>query len=167
MTFDALVAIIALGAGWLIIVMLAIAFPRMDDRTRRGRDSRSAESSSRRQVTIRRSGPMRTLRDAPSRRAMRKARTTRARKPRRPAWHGIANVSTAWRHKLSSDLLYLRARARRVSTAWRHKLSSDLLYLRARARRWERRRGLNEGEAAWIAATLALSVALVYLIAQI
>ena len=145
MTFDALVAIIALGAGWLIIVMLAIAFPRMDDRTRRGRDSRSAESSSRRQVTIRRSGPMRTLRDAPSRRAMRKARTTRARKPRRPAWHGIANVSTAWRHKLSSDLLYLRARARR----------------------WERRRGLNEGEAAWIAATLALSVALVYLIAQI
>ena len=108
MTFDALVAIIALGAGGLIIVMLVIAFPRMDEGSRRGRQSRSAESSSQRQVTIRKSRPMPTLRGAPSQRATPEARTTRARKPPwRPAWHRITDASTTLLHELSGALLYL------------------------------------------------------------
>ena len=96
--------------------------------------SRAAPSPPpRRQVTIRRSGPMPGLRDAPSRRATPEARTTRARKPPRrvlnerehlalgielvqqlrrpprPIWRDITNASTAWRHKLSDDLRHFRA----------------------------------------------------------
>ena len=54
-----------------------------------------------------------------------------------------------------------------AATARRHKLAEDLLYLRARARRWARRRGIDEGKAAWVAGTVALSFALGYLIVHI
>jgi len=45
----------------------------------------------------------------------------------------------------------------------RNKASRDLQYLRA----WGRRRGVTEREAAWVAASVAFSVVLGYLIAQI
>jgi hypothetical protein len=142
-----LIAIIALGVGGLVLVMLAIAYVEpMDeepmDHEPVDRASRKAPSPQPRpQVTIRRSGPMPTLRDAPRRLATPEARTTHARKLPRPARRGITSASTAWRHKLAHDLLHLRA--------------------------WGRRRGLHEGQAGWLAAAVALSVALGYLIVHI
>ena len=76
MTLVALVAIIALAAGGLIVVMLAIARDERADDTRPTVPSASS--------------------DAPSRRDM----TERAHKPRRrPAWRGITQAWTSWRNR--------------------------------------------------------------------
>jgi hypothetical protein len=140
-----LITIIALGAGVLVVVLLAIAFvvPMDDDSIDKASRTTPSPLFSRRQVTIRGSRQMPALRHAPARRATPEARTTPAWKPeRRPAWRRITEASTAWRRKLSHDLLYLRA--------------------------WRRRRALDAGQAGWVAAgVVALSVALGYLIAHI
>jgi hypothetical protein len=76
-TLVALVAIIALAAGGLIVVILAIA-----------RDERVNDAGP---PTVPRASS-----DAPSRRDM----TERARKPRRrPAWRGITQAWTSWRNR--------------------------------------------------------------------
>jgi hypothetical protein len=136
-------AIIALSAGVLIVVLLAIAFVVPTDDEPIDNSSRRTPSppSPRRQVTIRRSGRTPGLRDARPRRATPEARTTPTLREPRPAWSGIKEASTVTRRKLSHDLLHLRA--------------------------WRRRRGLPEGEAGLVVAAVALSVALGYLIAHI
>ena len=99
MTLVALVAIIALAAGGLIVVMLAIAHVERIDDAR-----------------------------PPFPRQTPEAATARAQKPpRRPAWHGITQAWTSWRHRHADD----------------------------------------KGKAAWLAAAVACSVVLSYLIAHI
>ena len=171
MTLDALVAIIALGAGGLIVVILAIAYVEPPGRDEPMDDAASRAAANVLLLEVRSlfggAGQCRRLQMPHlGRRRPRHRRRVRGsargvvgneeervalgvelvqqlrRAPRRPTWHGITNASTAWRHKLSHDLLYLRARARR----------------------WARRRGLDEGDAAWVAAAVALSLALAYLI---
>lgn len=111
MTFVALVAIIALAAGGLIVVMLAIA------RVERIHDVSPLVSSARARVspvTIETGGAMPAPSDAPSPRETADAATARAQKPpRRSAWHGITQARTSWRHPHADDLVYPRARRRR------------------------------------------------------
>ncbi len=110
------------------------------------------------------------LGNAPSRRATPEARTTGARKPPRHRPEREERVA------LGVELVHqLRQAPPRptwrdmasASTAWRHEVAYDLLYFRARARRWARRRGLDEGTAAWVAAVVVLSLAVGYLIVHI
>ena len=76
--------------------------------------------------------------DAPARRATGSARVARAWMHALPAWRRIAEASTAWWRKPSHDPRYLRTR---------------------------RRRALHE--ARWVAAIVALSVVLAYLIGHV
>jgi hypothetical protein len=105
-TLAALIAIIALAAGGLIVVMLAIAHvERIDDA------SLSSTPPPRRQATVLRSGADPALRDMPSRRKTPEAATGRVPKPpRRPAWQRITQAWTSWRHGRTDDLLYILER---------------------------------------------------------
>ena len=121
-----LIAIIALGVGGFILVMLA-ASP-IDKAPRR--------APSRRQVAGRR-GPIQAFRSASGWRA----RATRAWKSQgRPAWRDVTAAATAWRNGFSADLRSLRA--------------------------WAARRGIDEQEAVWVAAAVAVSVVVGYLVAH-
>ena len=138
---------IALGACVLIVVMLAVAFvlPPVDDESIvKASQSQNVEPRSpRREVTIRRSGTVPALKDAPGARTTPETRTKPAGKPaQRPAWREITEASTTSRRKLSHALLYFGA--------------------------WRSRRGLEAGRAGRVAAgVVVVSVALGYLIAHI
>ena len=133
-----LVAIIALGIGGFILAVLAIAYDEPIDRA-----SPRARSVPRpRRRDSRRRMPLPARRDAAFRWPRSDARTKDVSKPSvRPGWRGTTNASMVLRNKASRDLQCLRA--------------------------WGRRRGVTEREAAWVAASVAFSVVLGYLIAQI
>jgi hypothetical protein len=99
----ALVAIIALAAGGLIVVFLAIAH------VERIEDTGPPEPSAPRpphQVTIQTGGVMPSAQaDAPSPRARAGARTAVEQKPpRRTAWHGVRHAWKVWRYRHADEL---------------------------------------------------------------
>jgi hypothetical protein len=152
-----LIAIIALGAGGLIVVLLAIAFPHVDPLDDEPIEMNPPTRLSR--VTIRRSGTMAARGYPPTRRStseqleaprlravvpeqdLGEEAPTRARRPRRPPLRDSAEAPTASRPDLSHDLQYRPP--------------------------WRRRRRFDQGRAGWVGAAVALSVALGYLIAHI
>lgn len=136
---------IALGAGVLIVVMLGVAFivPPIDDESTVKANRRTpSPHSPRRHVTIRRSGKIPALEEAPARLRTHETRTTPAEKPaQRPARRGIAEPTTAWPRKLSHERQHFRA--------------------------WRRRRALGAAQAGWVGAGVVALVAIGYLIAHI
>jgi len=113
-TFVALVTIIALAAGGLIVVMLAITHVERNDDVEAPPLHGPSEWSSKLE------GEKRSTRapsDAPSRREAPQAGTPRAPKPpRRPAWHGVTQAWMLWRHRHADSRLYPYARHRQ----WMH-----------------------------------------------
>jgi hypothetical protein len=133
-TLVALVAIIALAAGGLIVVMLAIARERIDDVRPPVPSAPPPQRDG--------GGAMAAPSDVLPARETPEAATARTQKPpRRPAWHGITQTWTSWRH--------------------RH--ADDLPYPRARRRQWAR----YKGRAVWLAAAAGFSVVLGYLVVHI
>ena len=129
--------IIALGACVLVVVLLAIAFVVPTD------DESIVEANRRTPSPLfpRRQVTIRRGGTTPSPKddpARRTTLETRTTPASNPAWRGIAEASMAWLRKLFHDLTQLRA--------------------------WRRRR---TPEAGWVAAGVALSVAIGYLIVHI
>jgi len=115
-TFVALVTIIALAAGGLIVVMLAITHvERIDDveaPPSHVPSGWSSELEGEERLTLAPS-------DAQSPRDTPEAGTARAQKPpRRPAWPGVTQAWTLWRHRRADSRLYPYARHRQ----WAHYL---------------------------------------------
>jgi len=136
-TFVALVAIIALAAGGLIVLMLAITHVERIDEA-----EAPVSSAPPPRRTIQTGRTMQAPSHAPTPREARDMGTARAPKPaRRPAWHRIPQ---AW-------------------TLWWLTHAHNLLHLRVRHRRWAHYKGRVGGPAA----VLAFAVVLGYLVAHI